>query len=452
MVGIVRPKERTEQTSTPEIRYAQSGDIDIAYTVTGDGPIDLVFAPGFVSHRELLWELPHSAATQRYLQSFSRLVGFDKRGTGLSGRSLGFGSAADRMDDIRAVMDAAGIDRAAIFGASEGGPLAILFAATYPERITKLALRGTFARLLWAPDYPIGAQPESFEEPFKFFRKYWGTGEVMRVFVQGAPDEALPLLAKYERNSCTPQGVGEIMRRNVEIDVRAAMSAINVPTLIMHARGDPVVPVRHARYMAEHIRNARYIEYDTDVHRDWSGHVSPEIRDFLLGDTPAPAPGVDRVLATVLFTDIVRSTERTAKTGDQRWRDLLDHHDRIAAAQVERFGGRVVKSTGDGLMATFDGPARGIRCADAITRNVRALGLDIRAGVHTGEVERRGEDISGLGVVIARRICDSAGDGEVLASRTVKDLVIGSGIGFADRGVHTLRGVPDDWQLFSVSA
>lgn len=405
-----------EQGSVPEIRYAQSGDIDIAYSVTGDGPIDLVFIPGFVSHRELMWELPHHASSARHLSSFSRLVHFDKRGTGLSGRSLGIGSAAERMDDIRAVMDAAGVDRAALMGVSEGGPLAILFAATYPDRITKLVLAGTFARMLWAPDYEIGAQPERFEEAFAFFREQWGTGDVMRVFIQGAPDEALPFLAKYERNACTPHVVEEIMRRNVEMDVRSALDAINVPVLILHQRGDPVVHVRHARYMAERIPDARYIEYDADVHADWNrADFSPEVREFLLGDAPAPDPDVDRILATVLFTDIVSSTERTAATGDRAWRELLDHHDRIAAMQVDRFGGRLVKTTGDGLMATFDGPARGIRCADAITRNVRAVGLDVRAGVHTGEIERRGEDISGLGVVIARRICDSAESGEVLA-------------------------------------
>jgi class 3 adenylate cyclase len=435
---------------TPEVRYARSGDIDIAYQVLGEGPIDVVFSPGFVSHRELMWELPYQAAASSSL-SFARVVSFDKRGTGLSDRSLGAGSAADRMDDIRAVMDAAEVEKAALFGVSEGGPLSILFAATYPDRITKLALYGTFARMLWAPDYPIGTKPERFEERLRFMRENWGTGEVMRLFVQNAPDEALPFLARYERNSCTPHMVEEIMRLNIGMDVRSALPAITVPTLIAHARGDPAVPVRHARYMAEHIPGAVYVEIDADVHADWTEmEPMPELRGFLLGDADVPMPDVDRILATVLFTDIVGSTERTVAVGDRRWGELLDHHDRVTVAEVQRFQGKVVKTTGDGLLATFDGPARAIRCAQAIRNRVSALGLQIRAGLHTGEVERRGQDLSGIGVVIARRVCDTAADGELLASRTVKDLVTGSGITFADRGSHQLKGVPDDWQLFAV--
>jgi len=436
----------------PPVLYARSGEIDIAYTITGAGPIDLVFVPGFVSHRELLWDLPFHAAINRYLGSFSRLISFDKRGTGLSDRSLGFGSVADRMDDIRAVMDAAGIEKAAIFGISEGGPMAILFAATYPDRVTKLVLSGTFARVLRADDYPDGTRPERFEDFFSFIRDHWGTGEVMRLFVQNAPDDVLPLLARYERNCCTPHMVEEIMRCNVGMDVRSALPAIAVPTLVIHSTGDPVIPIRHARYMAERIPGAVFVELKAETHADWQlGAFPPEPRDFLLGEIEAPASDIDRILATVLFTDIVSSTERTASEGDHRWRERLDHHDRIAQREVERFGGRLVKTTGDGVLATFDGPARGIRCADAIRRGVRALDIDVRAGVHTGEVELRGEDIGGLGVVIARRICDTASAAEVLASRTVKELVIGSGISFEDRGLHVLKGIPDDWQLYAVA-
>jgi class 3 adenylate cyclase len=235
------------------------------------------------------------------------------------------------------------------------------------------------------------------------------------------------------------------------MDVRAGLAAINVPTLVVHARSDPAVPVRHARYMAEQIPGARYEEIEADVHADWNGHeLWPGVREFLLGEIESPAPDIDRVLATVLFTDIVGSTERTVSVGDHRWRELLDHHDRMVNGEVERYGGRLVKTTGDGLLATFDGPARGIRCAEAIRRSIATLGVDIRAGLHTGEIERRGQDVSGLGVVIARRVCDLARDGELLASRTVKDLVTGSGIVFADRGAHALKGVPDDWQLYAV--
>jgi class 3 adenylate cyclase/alpha-beta hydrolase superfamily lysophospholipase len=440
-------------TDVPKVRYARSGDIDIAYQRFGNGPIDLVHVPGFVSHRELIWEVPFHAANLRDLGSFARVLSFDKRGTGLSDRSLGFGSAADRMDDIRAVMDAGGVERASMFAASEGGPMAILFAATYPERVDKLVLAGTFARMLWAPDHEIGTAWEEFAPRLELMRDSWGTGNVMRFFVQNAPSEAQDLLARYERNACTPHLVVEIMQRNIEMDVRTALPALNVPTLVVHATGDPVVPVRHAHYLAENIANAVLVEHDDATHGDWKRRgLRPEVRAFLLGDSSAPDTNVDRVLATVLFTDIVGSTERTATLGDQRWRDLLDHHDRISLQQVERYDGRVIKTTGDGLLATFDGPGRAIACAQAIKHQARAISIDIRAGLHTGEIERRPRDITGLGVVIARRVCDLAAGGELLASRTVKDLVVGSGIGFTDRGIHTLKGVPDDWQLFAVQS
>jgi class 3 adenylate cyclase len=252
--------------------------------------------------------------------------------------------------------------------------------------------------------------------------------------------------------------VEEIMRRNTEMDVRAALPAIAAPTLVMHATGDPVVPVRHARFMAEHIPGARYMEYEAASHATWQVDLGsrqgfdprPDLRGFFVGESDAPTAGTDRVLATVVFTDIVASTEQGAAVGDSRWRELLDHHDRAAQSEVARFKGRLVKSTGDGVLATFDGPARGIKCAQALGQRMAAFGLDIRAGVHTGEIELRGADVAGLGVAIARRICDLAERGELLASRTVKDLVAGSGIAFADRGPHQLKGVPDDWQLFAV--
>lgn len=435
----------------PKIQYARSGDIDIAYQVIGNGSMDLVHVSGFVSHGDLLWDLPMYTTLFNAFSEFSRVIALDKRGTGLSDRSLGFGSAADRMDDIRAVMDAAGVDQAAIHGVSEGGPLALLFAATYPDRVSKLVVYGTFARMLWAPDYPIGQPMEFFDKSLELLTRFWGTGHVMRYFIQNAPDEAIPLLARYERSSCTPLMVEEIMRANIEIDIRSVLSAISVPTLVVHTTGDPVIPIENGRYLAENIPGAQFLELDGAHHGDWNGYnIASEIREFLLGE--AAAPKSDRLLATVLFTDIVSSTQRDVELGDRRWRTLLDDHDRAVRAQVERFLGRIVKTTGDGVLATFDGPARGIECARQLAKAVKPLGLDVRAGLHTGEIERRGDDIAGLGVVIARRVCDLAGSGEVLASRTVRDLVIGSDITFEDRGVHALKGVPDDWQLYAVAS
>lgn len=439
-------------TELSEVRYAHSGDIDIAYRVIGEGAPRIVFVSGFVSHLDLVWEIPGIASFCRRLGAIAPTIALDKRGTGLSDRTLGYGSVSDRMDDIRAVMDAAGVDRAAIHGVSEGGPLALLFAATYPDRARKLSLFGTFARLLKAPDYEFGADAEVMGSIPGQIRKFWGTGRVFRTFVPDAPEEALPTLARYERNACTPHMAEEIMRRNIEIDVRDVLPAINVPTLVLHYDADPIVSVEWGRYLGKEIAGARYVELPGALHASWDAdwQFPEELVDFL-GDGQAGAPpDLDRLLATVLFTDIVASTERTAALGDERWRRLLDDHDRIARAEVDRFRGRIVKTTGDGLLATFDGPTRGLGCAEAIRSGVRQLGLGVRAGVHTGEIERRGDDITGLGVVIARRICDLASSDEVLASRTVKELVAGSGIGFAERGIHALKGVPDDWPLYAV--
>ena len=434
-----------------DIRYARcAGGIDIAYKVMGDGPTDIVYVPGFVSHLDLLDDVPFYCNPLDDMARFARVVTFDKRGTGLSDRSLGFGSLADRMDDIRAVMDAAGIERAALFGISEGGPLAILFAATYPDRVTKLCLYGTFARAAYAPDYEIGMSPAIVEEGLKSLWEEWGTGNALSMVVQNIPPEAMPIIARYERNATTPKMVGEIMRSNFAIDVRSVLPAITVPTLVLHTRGDPLVPIELGRWLAEHIPSAEFIEFEGSFHGDWNTKgLFPEAASFLAGDAPQSA--TDRMLATVLFTDIVSSTETDFRVGDHRWRELLDQHDNVAKRRIARHRGRLVKTTGDGLLATFDGPARAITCAQEIALGTKPLGLDIRAGLHTGEVELRGDDITGLGVVIARRVCDLAAADELLASRTVKDLVIGSGIAFADRGVHTLKGVPDDWQLYAVS-
>jgi pimeloyl-ACP methyl ester carboxylesterase len=434
-----------------EVQYARSGDIDIAYKVFGDGPMDLVFVPGFVSHLDLLEDVPFYSRVIDQLSRFSRLVTFDKRGTGLSDRSIVFGSAADRMDDIRAVMDAVGLERAALFGVSEGGPLSILFAATYPDRVTKLAIFGSFARGSRGEGYDIGYPQDFLDKMVAMMRDNWGTGRVLNLIVQNIPEDALPTVARYERNACTPKMVEEIMRANLTIDVRDILPTVNVPTLVVHNIGDPLVPVELGRYLADHIAGSTLVEVPANYHGDWNFvGFGDELVEFLSGEHPVPS--FDRMLSTVLFTDIVSSTELDAKVGDKRWRETLDRHDQVAQSRIDRFQGRLIKTTGDGLLATFDGPARAIGCAQEIAKATKQIGVDIRAGLHTGEIELRGQDIAGLGVVIARRICDLASSGQLLASRTVKELVTGSGIAFADRGSHTLKGVPDDWQLYAVEA
>lgn len=395
-----------------------------------------------------MWDVPFYANVAAQLASLGRLIVFDKRGTGLSDRSLGFGSFAERMDDIRAVMDAAGVQRAGLVGVSEGGPLAILFAATYPDRVTKLGLYGTFA--YWGSiDDPGTLGPSPAEMLLPFIRENWGTGRVLPLVIQDVPEEAIPLLARYERNSCTPQMVEEIMRSNLSIDIREILPTISVPTMVAHTTGDPLVPFALGRYLADLIPGARFVEIEGNFHGSWV-HVTfpPALIEFVAGEQRPQAS--DRILATVLFTDIVSSTEHDVRLGDKGWRDLLDRHDAVARSEIKRFQGRLVKTTGDGVLATFDGPARAIACAQQMAVGTEPLGMNIRAGLHTGEIERRGEDITGLGVVIARRVCDLAATDEVLTSRTVKELVTGSGITFTDRGAHTLKGVPDEWQLYAV--
>jgi pimeloyl-ACP methyl ester carboxylesterase len=439
-----------------DIRYCPSaGGVDIAYQVVGDGPVDLVFVSGFITHLDLAWELPHFAWLE-HLDGVARVIIFDKRGTGLSDRSLGFGSLEERADDIRAVMDAAGSDRAFLHGVSEGGPMSILFAAAFPDRVRGLILYGTMARLAQAEDYPLGFPQEIADSLFEYVDAEWGTGNVWEMFIQNPsdPDAARRLLARFERNACTRRMAVEIMRRNFEIDVRSALSSITAPTLVIHASEDPVIPVELGRYLAEHIPDARFLELPGAFHASWQADDIARWRDAVLDFLAAggaPAKPVDRVLATVLFTDIISSPERAGRGGDEAWHTLLDQHDRIAQAEIERFAGRLVKTTGDGMLATFEGPGRGIGCARAVGEALRPLNLHIRAGVHTGEVELRGDDVAGMGVVIARRICDLAGADEILASRTVKDLVTGSRTEFVDRGSHGLKGVPEEWQLFAAA-
>jgi class 3 adenylate cyclase/pimeloyl-ACP methyl ester carboxylesterase len=379
---------------------------------------------------------------------------FDKRGTGLSDRDLGFGSLEERADDIRAVMDAAGIQQATLFGYSEGGPLSIVFAAMYPERVRALALYGSFSRMLEAPDYQAGMPPDLFDALIDQVKVNWGSGRALLPFLQGAPEtEAIrQTFARYERGACTPTMAGHILEFTAAIDVRPILPAVLVPTLVLHSTGDPLIGAGHGRYLAEHLSDARLVTADVDYHWTWNGAdvwFYDELEEFLTGERPS-ARHSERFLGTVLFTDIVGSTEQAVAMGDQAWRGLLDRHDAIASEQVAAFGGRVIKQTGDGLLATLDGPSRAIQCAVAIRDAVDSLGIRLRAGVHTGEFERRGDDIGGLGVNIGSRVAALAEPSQVWVSRTVKDLTSGSGLRFLDRGRHALKGVPDQWELYSL--
>lgn len=431
-----------------ETKYARNGDVSLAYQVVGDGPVDAVFVPGFVSHVELNWQSPFARLLER-LGQFCRLVVMDKRGTGLSDRSLGVATLEDRMDDVRAVLDAAGMESAAVVGISEGGPMAILMAATHPDRVRALVLYGSFAR--------VGLDVSQRPLVLDLIEQEWGSGRVLELFVSGvAPQANTVTIDQFERYSCTPLVAREIMRRNFEIDVRAAVPSVRAPALIVHCAGDPAIATDWGgRELASLLPNARYVELERDFHLSWDAEemdaVADPIEEFLTGRAPVHDVDVDRVLATVLFTDIVDSTLQASALGDRQWRLLLDRHDAAVRAELARHRGTEVNTTGDGFIATFDGPARAIRCAQAICRQAQDLGIDVRAGVHTGECERRGDDLAGIAVHIGARVAGLAGAGEVLVSSTVRDLVVGSGIGFSERGVHTLKGVPGEWQLLAVS-
>jgi class 3 adenylate cyclase len=440
------------QVPVSETRYARNGDLSLAYQIVGRGPIDAVFVPGLASHVELNWEVPIGGLLER-LGRFCRLIVFDKRGTGLSDRALGAGTLEERMDDVRAVMDHAHMDDAALIGVSEGGPMSILFAATHPDRTAALVLYASYSRMLVAEDDPIGVSADECAASLDWFGTRWGSGRVWLYFCQHPPDRdaAKRLGARFERYSCTPAGVVEIMRRNLEIDVRDVLGAVRTPALLLHNADDPAIPVAWSRYVAERLPNAKYVELDGDFHasfrpEDWAGVTGP-IEEFLTGAPPQPEHEVERILSTLLFTDIVASTSQAAAIGDHDWRALLDRHDAIVREEVARHRGRLVKTTGDGAFATFDGPAQAVRCGLAVADRVRAIGVDVRAGVHSGECERRGDDLAGIAVHIAARIAAAAGPNEVLVSRTVRDLVVGSGLTFEDRGSVGLRGVPGEWQL-----
>jgi class 3 adenylate cyclase len=438
----------------PETQFTQSGDVTIAYQVAGGGPLDLLIVPGFVSHLEAAQEDPSYARFLRQLTSFSRLIQFDKRGTGLSDRLAGIPTLEERSDDLRAVMDAAGSERAAVFGISEGGPMSLLFAATYPDRVSALILYGSIARLAWAPDHPWGPKLDGeWETWLEGWRKHWGGPYKIDSWAPSMAHDAQfrDWWARYLRLSASPSSIIALFRMNIAIDVRSILSAIRVPTLVLHRSGDRAIDIAQGRYLATHIQGAKLVELPGDDHLWWVGDsqsIVDEIQEFLTGQRQIVEP--DRVLATVLFTDIVESTERASALGDRRWRDLLDLHNSMTHTEIKRFRGRAIKTTGDGILATFDGPARAIHCACALVSDAQRLGIEIRSALHTGEVELLDGDVAGIAVHTAARVLKNAQPNEVWTSRTVKDLVAGSKIKFRERGAYQLKGLSDASSLFSV--
>jgi class 3 adenylate cyclase len=431
----------------PKTQYAKSGDVRIAYQVVGEGPFDLVFVPGFISNLDAAWEEPYRARVWTRLAAFARLIMFDKRGTGLSDRTVGVPTLEERMDDVRAVMDAVGSQQAALFGISEGGAMSILFAATYPERTRALVLYGTYGHFSsWV------VPPDMIDAAMDRMEKNWGTGESLRLFAPSvASDETFKLSwARFERLGASPSAVVALMRMNSEIDVRPILPSIRVSTFIIHRQGDVRVNVEAGRFMARQIPNAKYLELPGSDHLLWTGEterVLDEVEEFLTGSRSAIDS--DRVLATVLFTDIVNSTKRAETIGDRAWHDVLDRHNALVRREISRHRGHEVRTMGDGFLATFDGPARSIRCALAINEGVEALGRQVRAGLHTGEIEMADDDLSGIAVHIASRVATMAKPGQVLVSNTVRDLVAGSNIRFHDEGSHSLKGLTESVRLFA---
>jgi len=435
-----------------ETRYADSGGVSIAYRVLGDGPLDLVFVSGFVGHLEVSFEYPAVRRFFERLASFTRLVVYDKRGQGLSDRTGRPPTLEEGMDDLRAVIDAAELERPSIFGVSEGGPMALLFAASHPQRVASLVLYGTYARIMKGPGYDFGIESDEFDGLLVALRDDWGGPVAVHLFAPSlADDDAFcDWWARFLRSGTSPSGAVGLIDLYREIDVRHALPAITAPSLVLHKDRDLLVPHLHGEYLAGHIPGARYVELGGADHlffTEDSDGLLDEVEDFLAGTRASREP--ERRLATVLFTDIVGSTDRASSLGDRRWRDLLESHDSIVRRVLNRHGGREIKTMGDGFFAAFDGPARAIRCAAEIVREAERIGIPVRAGVHTGECDVVGDDLAGMAVNIGARVGALAEAGEVLVSQTVKDLVVGSGIDFEDRGTHTLKGVPGEWRLYA---
>ena len=435
-----------------ETRYAKSGELNIAYQVFGSGEARLVFIPGWASNVENLWTLNAFAEFADQLAKFAQVILLDRRGTGLSDPVVNPPTLEERMDDVRAVLDAAGWERAAIWGVSEGGPMAMMFAATHPDRVSALVLYGTFARFSRAADYPHGYPQEVNEQWVGRLEKTWGTGELSRSFYPSLATDAVAMrdLARLERMAMSPGTARKLFGLLTQTDVRHVLSAIRVPTLILHRIGDQPVRVGHARYLAQHIVGAKLVELSGNDHIPFVGNVEAllgEVREFLTGERAAPE--LDRILTTILFCDIANSTAHAAEVGDHEWKQILARFYSLADEKLHHFRGRKLDTAGDGLFAAFDGPARAVRCGAALVDAVQSLGIRLRVGVHTGECEVLGEKYSGIAVHLGARVASAAEPGQVLVSSTVRDLVVGSGLHFEDLGLRALRGVPQEWRLFA---
>lgn len=444
-------------TAPPDTRYARSDGVSIAYQVVGDGPVDMVLVPGWITHLEYQWEEPGYARWFERLASFTRLILLDKRGTGLSDRVpvSELPTLEERMDDLRAVMDTVGSKRAVLFGGFEGGPLCALFAATYPERTRALILYGAYARGTWASDYPWAPTPSQIEDRIHRIETDWGGPEGLE---ERAPSVARDLrfrrwYGQLLRLGASPSAAMAIVRMNAGVDVRQILPAIRVPTLVLHRAGGKIVTTEENRYIASQIPGARYVQISGEDHMPFVGDQEPiltEVEEFITG--ARRAHDSDRILATVLFTDIVASTEHLARLGDRSWGDLLAAHRNVVRRALARHRGEEIDTAGDGFLAMFDGPGRAIRCAHEIVTAVRGLGIEVRAGLHTGECERLSGGLAGLAVHIAARVLAAAGPGDVLVSSTVRDLVAGSAFAFDDRGRRELKGIPGRWQLYAVDS
>jgi class 3 adenylate cyclase/pimeloyl-ACP methyl ester carboxylesterase len=436
-------------------KYVDAGGVYIAYQVIGSGPHDLIIIPGFISHLEHMWEEPGIVRFFERLASFSRVIVFDKRGTGLSDRGSKAPTLEERMEDVKAVMGAVHSKRAALFGASEGGPMSILFAATYPEQTTALIIYGSYAKGAWAEDYPWMLTADQYEKWIKRIPRTWGDPESFRYWAPSAADDALSSewWGKLQRLGASPGAVIDLIRLYSEIDVRPVLGCVQVPTLVLHRRDDRTIRVGAGRYLGQHIPKAKYVELEGVDHLWWvkdNGEITAEIEDFLTGARPPML--IERTLSTVVFTDIVDSTGQAQAAGDEAWLKSMDRHDQLMRQEITNFQGREIRSTGDGFLITFDGPSRAILFAEKIRRTLAEMGLAIRAGIHTGEVELSGHDLGGIGVHIAARVLDQAKGSTILVSSTVKDLVVGSGIEFEDRGSYQLKGVSGGWRLYEVVA
>ncbi|MEH2512809.1 class 3 adenylate cyclase [Nitrobacteraceae bacterium AZCC 1564] len=441
----------------PATRYVKCDDVYIAYQVIGDGPFDLMFVPGFVSNVEAVWLSPDRTAFFKRLASFARVILFDKRGTGMSDRGSQIFTLEQRMHDMQTVLDTVGSKSAALMGVSEGGPMSLLYAATFPERTSALVLYGSYAKRAWSPDYTFGWTDERWKIVLEHIEHHWGTplGISATMWAPSIANDhhAAERLAAYFRASASPGAAAAIMKMNREIDVRHILPVTRVPTLIVHRAGDRVIDLKHARYMASHIPGAKLVELPGEDHMPWFGDqatVLDEVEQFLTGRRHAYEP--DRVLATVLFADIVDSTAQAAALGDSSWRELRNAFYARIRRVLEQYRGREINTSGDGLLAAFDGPARAVRCATAIRDTVRSLNLEVRCGLHTGECEVVGNDIAGIAVHTGARVAELAAPGEVLVSQTVCDLVAGSGLAFEDGGTYKLKGVPNEWRLFRALA